>query len=72
MAVCQATVYLEQNGERELVMNEVANLWVEGDTVWVSQFLEQPVAIHAVVRSADFMTHTVLLMAIGDKEQGEA
>jgi predicted RNA-binding protein len=69
--MCQAKVYLERDGDRQLLMSDVANLWVEGDTVWVSQFLEEPVAVHAVVKRADFMTHTVLLAAIDADEEGE-
>ena len=68
--MCQATVYLERDGERELVMDEVTNLWVEGHIVWVSQFLEKPVAVHAVLKSADFLEHIVLLVAIEDREEG--
>jgi predicted RNA-binding protein len=70
--MCQATVYLERNGNQELVMNDVANLLVEGDTVWVSQFLEEPVAVHAVIKEADFLRHTVVLAAIEDMREGES
>ena len=70
--MCQATVYLERNGNQELVMNDVANLWVEGDTVWVSQFLEEPVAVQAIIKEADFLRHTVVLAAIEELREGES
>jgi predicted RNA-binding protein len=68
--MCQATVYLERDGDRELVMDEVANLWIEGDTVWMSQFLEEAVAVRAAVKAADFLDHVVLLVALEDAEGG--
>lgn len=68
--MCQATVYLERDGKRELIMKDVASLWVEDDTIWVSQFLEEPVSVRAVVKGADFLDHTVVLVAIEDT-QGE-
>jgi predicted RNA-binding protein len=70
--MCQATVYLERNGNQELVMNDVANLLVEGDTVWVSQLLEEPVAVQAIIKEADFLRHTVVLAAIEDMREGES
>ncbi|GAB4473434.1 MAG: hypothetical protein Kow00124_12400 [Anaerolineae bacterium] len=70
--MCQAKVYLERGGQRELVMTDVANLWVDGDTVWVAQFLEEPVAVRAAVKGADFMTHTVLLTPIDEGEEDES
>ena len=66
--MCQATVYLERDGSRDLIMDEVTNLWFEDDTVWISQFLETPVAVRAVIKSADFLNHTVLLAAVEKKE----
>lgn len=69
--MCQATVYLERDGERELIMEDVADLWVDGDTVWVSQFLEEPVGVRAVVRGANFLKHTVILAPAADQEEDE-
>jgi predicted RNA-binding protein len=69
--MCQATVYLERDGDRELVMDEVTNLWVEDRVVWVSQFLETPVAVRAAIKSADFLKHTVLLAPVDEGETGE-
>ena len=66
--MCLATVYLERDGERELVMDEVINLRIEGNTVWISQSLEGPVAVHAVLTGADFLKHTVILSALEDRE----
>ena len=66
--MCLATVYLERDGERELIMDEVVNLWIEDDTVWITQSLEEPVAVHAVLTGADFLKHTVILGALKDRE----
>jgi predicted RNA-binding protein len=59
--MCQAKVFIERDGYRELVMDDVISLWVEDDTVWVTQLLEEPVAIRAAVKGADFLRHTVTL-----------
>ena len=64
--MCQAKVFLEHNGDRELIMDEVIHLLVEGETVWVSRLLEQPVAVRAIVKEADFLKHTVTLIQVDD------
>jgi predicted RNA-binding protein len=62
--MCQAKVFIERNDHRELVMDEVVNLWVEGDTVWITRLLEEPVAVCAAVKEADFLRHTVTLVPL--------
>jgi hypothetical protein len=51
-------------------MVKVTNLLTEDGAVWISQFLEKPTAVHAVVKGTDLFEHTVLLVAIEDREEG--
>jgi predicted RNA-binding protein len=67
--MCQAKVFLLRGGDRELLMDEVSNLWVEDNTVWVSQLLEEPVAVRARIEAADFLKHTVTLVVLDDEKR---
>ena len=64
--MCQANVFVERAGRRELVMSDVIHLRVEGETVWLSRFFEEPVAIRGTIREADFLKHTVILEPVSE------
>jgi predicted RNA-binding protein len=52
--MCQAKVYIESGDGSKVVAEGVINLRVEGDTVHLSRFFEEPVVVRAVVKEADF------------------
>jgi predicted RNA-binding protein len=62
--MCQAKVILLHNDKRETIMEDVTQMKVEGENVWLSRFFEPPTAIRATVKEADFLKHTVVLMPL--------
>jgi len=66
--MCQAKVLLQKGDESELFLEDVIHLKVEGDKVWLSTFFEDPIAVHASIKEADFLKHTVTLKALPGQE----
>ena len=60
--MCQATVYLLQDGRKEEVMREVTFLEITDDGVRVAAFFEEPRLVLAKVASIDFLEHVVTLV----------
>jgi predicted RNA-binding protein len=62
--MCQAKVILLHNEKSETIMEDVTHLKVEGEKVWLSRFFEPPTALRAVLKEADFLKHTVILVPL--------
>lgn len=62
--MCQAKVYLERGGKLEMVMEDVIHLRVDGDTIWLTRFFEEPKSVEGTLREADFLKHTVTIEPI--------
>jgi predicted RNA-binding protein len=60
--MCQATVYLLHNGQKEEIMREANFLEVTGDGVRVATFFTEPRFVPAKVASIDFLKHVVMLV----------
>lgn len=64
--MCQMSVFLEQNGLEESIMENVSKLEVKKDTVTVSTLFEEPKAIpDAKIQSIDFLAGKVILTKEG-------
>ena len=59
--MCQVQIFIHANGD-EVFIEDVIQMRVEGEKVWLSRFFEDPVSIHATVAEADFLKHTVTLI----------
>jgi len=59
--MCQATVYLMRNGQREDVMRDVIVLEADEKGVRAQSFFDDPVIVKAQVTRIDFLKHTVTL-----------
>lgn len=59
--MCQTTVYLEQDGERRLFMEDVMRLAVTPGGVTLSKLFEPPIKVPATVQELDFNKHTATL-----------
>ena len=64
--MCQAKVVLEHGDERELILEDVIHLRVDGNKIWLSRFFEDPISYHASIKEADFLDHTIVLTAHDD------
>jgi predicted RNA-binding protein len=59
--MCLSKAYLVRNGDRELLLEEVASVGVEGDKLLFKTLFGEQKKIGASIREIDFMTHTILL-----------
>jgi predicted RNA-binding protein len=60
--MCQATVYLVQDGQEKEIMRDVILLEPDQGGVRLQAFFEEPVTIQARVEKIDFLKHTVTLV----------
>jgi len=66
--MCQATIYLVRNGQKEEVMREVTCLIPIESGVQLETFFEEPRIVAGRVTKIDFLKHTVMLAPL--EEQG--
>jgi predicted RNA-binding protein len=60
--MCQATVYLVQDGQEEEIMRDVILLEPVEDGLRLQAFFEEPVVVKARVSRVDFLKHSVTLV----------
>ena len=60
--MCQATVYLAQDGQEEEIMRDVILLVPAEDGLRLQAFFEEPVIVKARVSRIDFLKHSVTLV----------
>jgi predicted RNA-binding protein len=60
--MCQATVYLAQDGQEEEIMRDVILLEPVEDGLRLQVFFEEPVVVKARVSRIDFLKHSVTLV----------
>jgi len=71
MNMCQAKILLQREGGREVWMEDVTHLRVEGDVIWLTRLFESPTALRATILEADFLEHTVSLIPISNGDEAE-
>lgn len=59
--MCLSKVYVAKNGERELIMSEIASLKVEVNKLLLTTLLGEHKEISAKIREIDFLTHCIIL-----------
>lgn len=59
--MCLSKAYIERNGERELLMEEIASVDVEGDRLLFKSLFGERKEIRSNIREIDFMTHSIIL-----------
>jgi predicted RNA-binding protein len=60
--MCQATVYLAQDGQEKELMRDVVLLEPVEEGVRLQAFFEEPVILQARIDRIDFLKHTVTLV----------
>lgn len=60
--MCQATVYLAQDGQERELMRDVVLLEPVKEGVRLQAFFEEPVILQARIGRIDFLKHTVTLV----------
>jgi predicted RNA-binding protein len=64
--MCQATVYLIQDGQEKEIMRDLVLLEPEKEGLRLQAFFEEPVVLRAQVSRIDFLKHTVTLTPLGE------
>ena len=59
--MCLSKLYVVKNGERELLMEEVASIEVEGNRILFNTLFGEQKALVADLKQVDFMTHSIVL-----------
>jgi predicted RNA-binding protein len=69
--MCQATVYLVQDGEKRELAHDVILLEPTEEGIRLQAFFEEPVLVHARVSRIDFLKHTVTLESLEEGKDGD-
>ena len=64
--MCQATVYLVQDGQEQEIMRDLVLLEPEEEGLRLQAFFEEPMVLRAQVSRIDFLKHTVTLTPLED------
>ena len=59
--MCLSKAYLNKNGEKQLVLEDVSSVRIENDTVLLSTLFGEKEEVRAGIKEIDFMTHSILL-----------
>ena len=65
--MCLSKAYVERNGDRQLLMEEIASVDIDGDRLLFNTLFGEQKEIGANIREIDFMTHSILLDNIKDE-----
>ena len=65
--MCQATVYLAQDGQERELMRDVVLLEPVRDGLRLQAFFEEPVTVQARIERIDFLKHTVTLVPVPEE-----
>jgi len=65
--MCQATVWLVQDGREKEIMRDVVLLEPVEDGLRLQAFFEEPVTVQARVERIDFLKHTVTLVPVREE-----
>jgi predicted RNA-binding protein len=68
--MCQATVYMKQDGQETEIMRDVILLEPAENGVRLATFFEEPHLVHGRVRCIDFLKHRVLLEPLEEEYDG--
>jgi len=69
--MCEATVYIERDGQREKVLKDVVRIASTGTGLALIRLLGPPKTVRGVIRKVDFLKHKVTL-AVEDTEHEQS
>ena len=59
--MCLSKAYMERNGEKELLMEEIASVEIGDDKLLFRTLFGEQKEIGANIRHIDFLTHSIIL-----------
>jgi predicted RNA-binding protein len=63
--MCEARVYMERDGQREKVMEDVVRIESTETGIVLTKLLEPPQTVQGIIREIDFLKHSVTLAREG-------
>ena len=63
--MCEATVYIERDDQREKVMEDVVRIESTESGIVLTKLFEPPQTVRGVIREIDFLKHSVTLATEG-------
>jgi len=66
--MCLSKAYVERNGDRELLLEEIASVKIENNKLLFKTLFGEQKEVKASIRQIDFMTHSIFLE--DPKEEG--
>ena len=63
--MCEARVYMERDGQREKVMEDVVRIESTEAGIVLTKLFEPPQTVQGVIREIDFLKHSVTLAREG-------
>jgi len=62
--MCLSKAYVDRDGKRELLMEEIASLEIEGEKLLFKTLFGEQKEIEASIRQIDFLTHSIFLESL--------
>jgi predicted RNA-binding protein len=59
--MCLSKAYFEKNGDRELLLEEIASVEIEDDRLLFKTLFGEQKEVQAGIKQIDFMTHSIVL-----------
>ncbi len=66
--MCLSKAYVDRNGRRELLMDEVASVELRGDKLLFKTLFGEQKEIAADIREVNFLTHGILLENLREED----
>ena len=66
--MCLSKAYIERNGQRELLMEEIASVSIKGDKLLLRTLFGEQKEIGANIREIDFLSRSIILENLDSQE----
>ena len=68
--MCLSKAYVDKNGNKELLMEDVASLDIEDNKLRLKTLFGEQKELTASIKQIDFMTHSIFLAEVKPGETG--
>ena len=62
--MCQSSIYAIDTGRQELILEEVARVEIQGDSITMERLFGERVSLSARIKEIDLMKHRILVERI--------
>ena len=64
--MCQSNLFTIEDGRRDLILKDVADVQVAGDRLTIKPLIGPPISLAARIQRIDLMKHEIVVEKIGD------